>query len=120
MVNHRLLDLQKEVDMAGKAKRDEYPTEIARFIFEEVFPRWKKQFLEKNAGYGEYDSSLGDRAEFVEINRKTNKLKRGIWEGKDIGNEGADEVLMDMIGHCFLALAVRDKTHYIKDINTLE
>lgn len=95
---------------------DDYPTEMARLIFEDLLPRWKKQFLAKNAGYGEYDIELGDRAEFVEISRKTKKLKRGIWEGQDIGSETPDEVLMDMIGHCFLALGVRQKTFYTKDL----
>jgi hypothetical protein len=95
----------------------EYPTEMARYIFEDLFPQWKKSFLEKNAGYGEYDGELGDKGEFVEIRRKTNKLQRGIWDGEDIGPEGIDEVLMDMIGHCFLALGVRNRTIWTKDLS---
>lgn len=94
----------------------DYPTEMARYIFEDLMPRWQKKFLEKNAGYGEYDGELGDKAEFVEINRKTKKLKRGVWDGLDIGPEPVEEVMMDMIGHLFLALAVRERTMYTKDL----
>lgn len=96
---------------------EEYPSETARQICEELLPRWVSQFLEKNAGYGDMADELGPAAQFVDIHRKVGKLKRALWDQKDIGHEDAEEVAQDLIGHCFLLLrqlrpryAVREAT----------
>ena len=83
---------------------DEYPTAVARRIFEKIFPDWKAKFLEKNAGYGEGHQRLGIKAQYVDIDRKVWKLRRALWEGEPIGPENPEEVIMDLIGHCFLTL----------------
>src|SRR4051794_8333780 len=65
----------------------EYPTEAARYIVERLIPEWVALFLEKNAGYGNMHGDLGLRAQYVDIHRKTGKLRRAWWDGKDIGPE---------------------------------
>lgn len=84
-----------------------YPTQIAKRIFEDLVPEWSRQFLNANAGYGE-GADLGIKGEFVELHRKTMKLKRAIWEEQFIGKEDVREVAMDMIGHAFLLIALHD------------
>jgi hypothetical protein len=86
-----------------------YPTEAAAYICEELWPRFRARFLEKNAGYGDMHNDLGTKAQFVDLNRKTAKLRRALWDGKDIGPESAEEVLYDLIGHCFLTLDLMDR-----------
>lgn len=78
-------------------------SDTAKKIIEEFLPEWLEYFLKKNAGYGDMHHDLGLRAQFVDINRKVGKLRRAWWEGKNIGDENAREVLMDLIGHCFLS-----------------
>lgn len=81
-----------------------YPTATAEYIFEYLVPEFKKQFLPKNAGYGDMHNDLGLPAQYVDIHRKIGKLRRAMWDGLEIGPESIDEVLFDLIGHCFLTL----------------
>lgn len=84
---------------------DNPPTQQADQILLWVLPEILELFLKKNKDYGEDAAmSLGVRAEFVEIWRKANKLKRSIWENKELEGEQTDEILMDLVGHCMLAL----------------
>lgn len=86
-----------------------YPTDTARRILKDHFPEWRDLFLEKNAGYGEMHQVLGPRAQFVDMHRKFGKIQRAIWEGQDIGGETPKEVLLDLIGHCFLMYDLLDQ-----------
>jgi hypothetical protein len=92
------------VHLTGAEPAPKYPTETARYICEVLVPQWQSQFLVKNAGYGESDGDLGVQGEFVEIWRKAKKLKRDVWDDGHIGPETSREVVLDMIGHCFLWL----------------
>lgn len=89
----------------------EYPTETAKYICESLYPEWRDLFLEKNAGYGEMhrDEGLGLKAQYLDMHRKVGKLRRAWWDGLPIGKETDREVLMDLIGHCFLALSLIDE-----------
>lgn len=86
-----------------------YSTPEAKRIGRSLAPEWMEQFLTKNSGYGTGASDLGPTGEFVEVWRKAKKLKRGLWEGQPIGNEGIREVAMDMIGHLFLLIDHLDR-----------
>jgi len=88
-----------------------YKTMVAGYVLSELLPEWEKLFERKNAGYGEYDKTLGVKAEFVEIHRKYGKLKRAFWDEvpTDDWDEQPREVLMDLIGHCFLAIWLLDE-----------
>lgn len=85
-----------------------YPTEAAHDIMERILSEWRDKFLEANADYGETYESLGAAGQFAEIWRKVPKLKRAMWDGKTLNREQPREVLMDLIGHCFLAIHLLD------------
>lgn len=84
-----------------------FKTESAREIVTELIPEWIEYFLPKNADYGDFHHELGSKAQFVDIWRKARKMKNAIWDDQEMNHEGADEILKDMIGHCFLALQLR-------------
>lgn len=82
----------------------DYPSASAHNICEALLPEWKDLFLRKNAGYGDMHHELGMAAQFVDMHRKFGKIRRAMWDNEPIGDETLREVLMDMIGHCFLTL----------------
>ena len=79
------------------------------YIKQFTMDEWLRQFQMKNKDYSSDNWSLGPKAIFVDIWRKVNKLKRGLWDGKPLIYEQPRELLMDIIGHCFLAIAKMDK-----------
>lgn len=90
-------------------KQKAYPTASAEYVCEGLLPEWEELFLQKNAGYGGMHGELGLRAQYVDIHRKAGKVRRALWEDEDIGPESVREVLMDLIGHCFLTIDLIDK-----------
>jgi len=84
---------------------------------EVLVPEWAQLFLQKNAGYGEMHRDLGEAAQYVDIHRKVMKLRRALWEGKDIGPESTEEVIKDLIGHLFLTLELIRNTEMTADEN---
>lgn len=79
------------------------PTKQAEHILLRVLPRVLELFLEKNKDYADWPD-LGVRGEFVELWRKVHKLKRALWDDQELVSEQWDEIIMDMVGHCLLAL----------------
>lgn len=73
-------------------------------IVTQHMPQWADLFARKNADYGDGAKVLGVRGQYADINRKMLKLKRALWDGELLEFEGADEVIMDLIGHLFLTL----------------
>lgn len=82
---------------------------------------WIEHFLTKNGDYNsdpmpgfpdgfENADVLGVQGQFGEIWRKIWKLKKGMWDGADLVGEPLREVLLDMIGHCFLAIDMLDRS----------
>lgn len=76
-------------------------------ILRNHLPVWLDLFQMKSREYGEAAFELGAKAQFVDMNRKFVKLKAGLWEDKELTTEGIDEILLDLIGHCFLTLEMR-------------
>ncbi|AWY04510.1 hypothetical protein SEA_GILDA_54 [Microbacterium phage Gilda] len=89
-------------------------------ILAEHLPDMLDLFIKKNAEYGSGEQSsgtyLGARGQFADIWRKIGKLKIGLWDGNEaqLTTESVDEILRDMIGHCFLALQLRALERRIK------
>lgn len=69
-------------------------------------PEWARLFDKKNREYRGAEQELGAPAQFVDMNRKMKKLKTALWdrEPEALTSEPTEEVLMDLIGHCFLTL----------------
>lgn len=68
---------------------------------------------------------LGLKGQFADIWRKIWKLKKALWDGKELTGEQPREILLDLIGHCFLAIDMldrqqpevkSDKPKYLKDV----
>lgn len=79
-------------------------TEQGERIASDLMPQWWEHFNAKNKDYGDAPHELGAKGEYAELYKKMRKLKRGLWDGEELAGEQVDEVLLDMIAHCFLAL----------------
>lgn len=89
-------------------------------------PDMLELFIKKNSEYGAGDPTsgtvLGERGQFADIWRKIGKLKTGLWDGKEeqLTTESVDEILRDLIGHCFLALHMRAEKRRAGERETTE
>lgn len=79
------------------------------YIFDRLVPEWAADFATNAADYGDAHRDLGLKAQFVDLNRKVSKLKKAMWEGQKLNGEQPREILLDIIGHCFLAVAMIDR-----------
>lgn len=52
---------------------------------------------------------LGAQGQYAELWRKMAKLKKALWDGKELIGEQPREILLDFIGHCFLAIDMLDR-----------
>jgi uncharacterized LabA/DUF88 family protein len=80
-------------------------------ITEVLMPEFRKHFTDWNQEYSTQERDLGLRAEFVNLWRKTKKVKAAVWDGADTlaWREGLRIILMEIIGHAFLMLFDLDK-----------
>jgi hypothetical protein len=89
-------------------------------ILDRLIPEWVSHQQQKAKDYNsqpiegmpigfENADVLGIPGQFAEIWRKIWKLKRAMWDGEELVNESAREVLLDLIGHCFLAIDMIDR-----------
>lgn len=108
----RAISDSDEYEMVTLRFRGGWPTATSREIMEEHLRRWFELFMEKQVDYGDRGDDLGLAGQYAEIHRKIGKLKRAMWDGQELAGEKMDEVLLDLIGHCFLSL------RYIKHNNT--
>lgn len=83
-----------------------------QYIRDQLLPEFWGRFAEKAADYNdngnENHRQLGVRGQFADIWRKIGKLKKALWEGRQLVGEQPREILMDLIAHCFLTIAVID------------
>ena len=63
---------------------------------------------------------LGERGQYAELWRKMAKLKKALWDGKPLNGEQPREILLDFIGHCFLAIDMLDRRQMAEDPPLLE
>lgn len=75
-------------------------------IFNEYVPEVIDFFRRKSEHYRSAEGfmTLGAKGQFADINRKFWPLKQAIWEGRPLTGEQPDEIIKDLIGHCFLML----------------
>lgn len=81
-------------------------------IMTEHLPAWAELFARKNSEYQDNAGTaftLGERGQFSDMYRKMMKLKAAMWDGNEsqLVSEGVDEIIKDLIGHCFLTLTMR-------------
>jgi hypothetical protein len=92
-------------------------TNACNYIFgDEIQPsrliEWAMLFIKKQKDYGDGADDLGQAGQYAELHRKITKLRRAMWEGIPLENEPVREVLMDLIGHCFLAMMYTDRPRF--------
>lgn len=74
---------------------------------------WIRQFTARYLEYGEGAADeLGLAGQWGDLHRKVNKLKRQLWLGDDRvpTRESPREILLDIIGHAFLAIDMIDRS----------
>jgi hypothetical protein len=106
----------KFLDAVGPAdySNPEQPTGAdGRYIRDRLMPEFWEHFASKAKDYNDIDGFephkvLGIRGQFAEVWRKVWKLKNTLWDGRTLAYEGEREILLDMIGHCFLAISMID------------
>lgn len=94
-------------------------TNACRYIFGDEtqasrLGEWAALFVKKQADYGNGADDLGMEGQYAELHRKITKLRRAMWEGVELQNEPLNEVLMDLIGHCFLAMMYNDNPGLVR------
>lgn len=94
-------------------------TSATGYIFgDEVRPsklvEWAMDFIKKQMDYGDGANDLGLEGQYAELHRKITKLRRAMWEGVELVNEPLNEVLGDLVGHCFLAMMYNDNPGIVK------
>lgn len=77
----------------------------AQRIIADIIPAVVDKFIEKSIQYGPDNANvLGPAGQFADIWRKIGPLKRALWEGETLYQEGPDEICRDLIGHCLLTI----------------
>lgn len=94
-----------DVDIDGN---DDNPTTFD-YIMDDLIPEWQVLFSSKHGDYGDGATYLGTAGQFADIYRKVTKLKRSLWDGEALNGEQPREVLLDLIGHCFLTIDMIDR-----------
>lgn len=79
------------------------------YVEQVLVPEWLRRYKQKARDYRGNHRTLGIRGQFSELWRKVFKLKQAWWEGIPLENEPPREVVIDMIGHLFLALEMLDR-----------
>ena len=77
----------------------------AQRIITGIIPTFVQAFVRKSLHYGANNPNvLGPAGQFADIWRKIGPLKRALWEGETLSQEGPDEICKDLIGHCLLTI----------------
>lgn len=79
--------------------------DVRRLVNNEIAPEVLDLWNRKSQGYGEQLFDFDVRAQALELNRKNGKVKDALWHGRQLEFEDLEEVLMDMIGHCYITIA---------------
>lgn len=83
--------------------------EATQYMIETLLPELGKKLLIDGRHYGGSNHHiLGTRGQFAEIWRKLGPLKNQMWDGKGSTREDTRTILMDLIGHCLLAVEMID------------
>ena len=102
--------LQLISDLLGREVSPEHQKALNPFLA--LNHEWWRQF---RAAYIEYGPGAADETglagQWGDLHRKVKKLKAPLWEGDEtrLTRETPRQVLMDLIGHCFLAIEMMDR-----------
>lgn len=69
-----------------------------------ILPELVKRFREKSSDYGNVFYDLGLGGQYSDMHRKMYKLKKAMWEGKELKGESPEEVLSDLLGNILISL----------------
>lgn len=69
-----------------------------------IAPDTVELFVKKAADYGVHADDLGLKGQYSDIHRKIKKIRRSMWDGETLAFESLEEILMDLIGHCWLSI----------------
>jgi hypothetical protein len=83
---------------------EENLTHVHRTILRDIVPVVLNDFVIAGNDYRNAHDLLGIKGQFSDINRKFWKLYNAIWLDQPLTREGVDQVVADIIGHCFLLL----------------
>jgi len=90
--------------MAANTMLQSDDPKYAKWIVAQQY-EWMELFLSKARDYGENEhTDLGLAGQYADMSRKFRKLRRALWEGKQLAGEQPPEILMDLIGHCWITL----------------
>jgi hypothetical protein len=81
----------------------------ANKILQEILPMVLNRFVRKNNDYTvngrNVSENFGIKGQFMKMYDKIAKLRRPLWEdGELTGDEAAEEILEDLVGHALLTL----------------
>lgn len=85
-----------------------------------VAPEALVNFIAKNYDYSGTADLLGVRGQFAELWRKVGKLKKPLWDDEELKFEQAREIIIDLIGHCYLALDYLDQNQPQEEVDDEE
>jgi hypothetical protein len=82
------------------------------YIIGPLIEEFAKKMAADAEEYGRFaHRDLGTRGQFSDLHRKMIKLRRAMWDGVDTSawREQPREILLDLMGHCALAIAMMDR-----------
>jgi len=79
--------------------------------FDNILGEWHELFMKKHKGYGPSAADeLGLAGQWADLSRKIRHLGAWAWDGgPPPAVESPREILMDLIGHAFLAIDMIDR-----------
>lgn len=82
-----------------------------RYVIAQLMPEWEVYFRSKQLDYKNDGNTFGAKGIIPDIDRKAKKIRRAIWDGEHLVGEQPRELLLDLIGHCFLTITEIDKAY---------
>jgi hypothetical protein len=86
--------------------------EMRKVIVDLIVPAAVGRWLRKNEDYRGAQMFLGERAQFIDVNRKFWKLFHIVWEEIPPEFESEQEIKMDLIGHLLMSLYLNDPMYW--------
>jgi hypothetical protein len=105
-----LLDLYPNTDLGKQWMIDN--EQMRKVIVDLIVPAVVGRWLRKNEDYRGAQMFLGERAQFIDINRKFWKLFHIVWEEIPPEFESGQEIKMDLIGHLLMSLYLNDPQYW--------
>lgn len=98
-------------DIKVAEPEEEFPEtpDATNYMVSKLLPEMANRIIEAGRHYGGSNHRiLGIQGQFAELWRKIGPLKKQMWDGEEAVREPTREILMDLIGHCLLAVEMID------------